>query len=43
MQEFEKIKKKWDMPLVCAPHVLYEAGQDGFWIERALSKSGAKC
>ncbi|MCY1212846.1 hypothetical protein D9M68_228080 [compost metagenome] len=40
VQQIEEIKTRWGL----APHmrtvVLYEAGQDGFWIARALSKLG---
>ena len=40
MQAIEKIKTKWGIGLGVRTIVLYEAGQDGFWIERALSKLG---
>ena len=39
-QEIEKIKTKWGLGLGIRTVVLYEAGQDGFWIQRALSKLG---
>jgi transposase len=40
VQEIEKIKTKWGLGLGIRTVVLYEAGQDGFWIQRALSKLG---
>lgn len=36
----EAQKKKWDLPANCRIVVMYEAGQDGFWIVRALIKHG---
>lgn len=36
--EIEKIKTKWGLAADVRTVVLYEAGQDGFWIQRALSK-----
>lgn len=36
----EAQKAKWQLPPDCRVVVLYEAGQDGFWICRALSKLG---
>ncbi len=36
----EAQKAKWQLPPGCRVVVLYEAGQDGFWICRALSKLG---
>lgn len=32
--------KQWQLPSTCRVVVLYEAGQDGFWISRALEKHG---
>lgn len=40
VQEIEKIKRKWALRADVRTVVLYEAGQDGFWIQRALSKLG---
>ncbi len=40
MQAIEKIKTKWGLGSGVRTVVLYEGGQDGFWIERALSKLG---
>ncbi len=40
VQQIEEIKTRWGLaPHICTV-VLYEAGQDGFWIARALSKLG---
>ena len=36
----EAAKKKWALPETARVVVSYEAGQDGFWISRALSKRG---
>jgi transposase len=36
----EACKVKWDLGADCRVVVMYEAGQDGFWISRALTKSG---
>jgi len=33
-------KEKWDLPKDCRVVVMYEAGQDGFWICRALKARG---
>lgn len=33
-------KRKWQLPTDCRVVVMYEAGQDGFWICRALKKLG---
>lgn len=40
VQEIEKIKAKWDLAADVRTVVLYEAGQDGFWIERELFRRG---
>jgi transposase len=40
VQEIEKIKRKWRLSPDVRTVVLYEAGQDGFWIQRALTKLG---
>jgi transposase len=40
VQAIEKIKTKWGLAPGVRTVLLYEAGQDGFWIERALSKLG---
>ena len=36
----EKTKQKWGLPLGVRVVVVYEAGQDGFWIQRALTGRG---
>lgn len=36
----EECKKKWQLPASTRTVVIYEAGQDGFWISRALMKLG---
>lgn len=36
----ESQKKKWEIPADCRVVVMYEAGQDGFWIYRTLIKHG---
>lgn len=38
--EIDRIKSKWNLPGDIRVAVLYEAGQDGFWIARALMRSG---
>lgn len=40
VNEIEKTKSRWGLPHDLRTVVLYEAGQDGFWIERALSQRG---
>jgi transposase len=40
VQEIDKIKAKWGLSSGVRTVVLYEAGQDGFWIQRALTKMG---
>jgi transposase len=36
----EEVKKKWKLAKQMRVVVMYEAGQDGFWISRALTKVG---
>lgn len=36
----ESTRAQWQLPAQCRVVVLYEAGQDGFWICRALQKRG---
>ncbi len=36
----QECKKKWQLPSATRTVVIYEAGQDGFWISRALVKQG---
>src|SRR3990172_5728533 len=40
MAVIEKTKKKWGLAPGVRVVVVYEAGQDGFWIQRALSERG---
>lgn len=35
-----ELRRKWRLPENCAVHLIYEAGQDGFWIARALQAQG---
>jgi transposase len=41
-REIGKMRKKWQIGTKARTVVLYEAGQDGFWIQRALSDHGIK-
>jgi transposase len=36
------LRHKWGLPPECAVHLIYEAGQDGFWIARALQAKGVE-
>ena len=40
--EIAKMRKKWHISPEARTVVLYEAGQDGFWIQRALTERGIK-
>jgi len=40
LDEIARIKEKWGLPADVRTVVLYEAGQDGFWIARALTELG---
>ncbi len=40
VQGVEQLKAKWKLPEDCEVWLLYEAGQDGFWIARALRARG---
>lgn len=46
LQQFEQrlgeLKRKWRLPAGCQVVVIYEAGQDGFWIARALEARGIR-
>jgi transposase len=42
VQCIEQIKHKWELPPDCQVVLVYEAGQDGFWIERALRERGVQ-
>jgi transposase len=41
-REIGKMRKKWQISAKARTVVLYEAGQDGFWIQRALTDFGIK-
>ena len=40
IERIAEIKIKWKLPADCAVVLMYEAGQDAFWIERALRDAG---
>lgn len=40
LKGIEQLKARWGLPQQCEVWVLYEAGQDGFWIARALQAAG---
>ena len=40
LQRLEDFKRRWGLPAGCRVTVIYEAGQDGFWIARALEAQG---
>jgi transposase len=40
LERIAAVKRKWCLPADCRVVVIYEAGQDGFWIERALRQQG---
>lgn len=42
VQRLHKLAKQWRMPEGRQVVVIYEAGQDGFWIARALERRGVK-
>lgn len=42
IDEIGKIKRRWSLPDDVRTVVLYEAGQDGFWIARALMAVGVE-
>lgn len=42
LAEIARIKTKWELPESIRVVVLFEAGQDGFWIARALEKFGVE-
>ena len=43
VERIEAQKRKWELGGDCKVHVVYEAGQDGFWIYRALRAQGYEC
>ena len=42
LRRLRELQHKWHLPRECAVHVIYEAGQDGFWIARALQAQGVQ-
>jgi transposase len=40
LQRLQEFKHKWGLPAHCQITLIYEAGQDGFWIARALQAEG---
>ena len=40
LQSVQEIKPRWGLPAACPVRLIYEAGQDGFWIARALQEKG---
>ena len=40
LRRLRDLQHKWGLPRNCAVHLIYEAGQDGFWIARALQAEG---
>jgi transposase len=40
LQLLQQFRTKWGLPADCTVNLIYEAGQDGFWIARALQASG---
>jgi transposase len=42
LQRIRELQHRWRLPRDCAVHVIYEAGQDGFWIARALEAHGVQ-
>lgn len=43
LEVIERYKQKWSLPQEVRVVVSYEAGQDGFWIYRALRSRGMEC
>lgn len=42
LHRIKELQHRWRLPRNCAVHVIYEAGQDGFWIARALQAQGVQ-
>jgi len=40
LHRIQELRHRWRLARDCAVHVVYEAGQDGFWIARALEAHG---
>ena len=42
VRRLRELQARWELPKGCPVHVIYEAGQDGFWIARALEAEGIR-
>jgi transposase len=42
LQRLQEFKRSWGLPAHCQVTIVYEAGQDGFWIARALQAAGVR-
>lgn len=42
LHRIQELQHRWRLPRDCAVRVIYEAGQDGFWIARALQAQGIR-
>jgi len=42
LQRLQEFKLRWGLPAHCQITLMYEAGQDGFWIARALQAQGVR-
>lgn len=42
VQLVQQFRSKWKLPADCVVNLIYEAGQDGFWIARALQAKGVQ-
>jgi transposase len=42
LQRLAEFKSRWGLPAGCRVALIYEAGQDGFWIARALEAEGVQ-
>lgn len=42
MQRLVELQERWGLPTGCPIRLIYEAGQDGFWIARALEAQGVR-
>lgn len=42
LQRLAEFKARWGLPAGCRVALIYEAGQDGFWIARALQAQGVQ-
>lgn len=40
LKALQEFKRRWGLPAGCRVNLIYEAGQDGFWIARALQDRG---